>query len=35
MQYTKLGYTDIEIPKVCVGCMSFGEAGKVRALDVA
>lgn len=34
MQYTKLGYTDIEISKVCVGCMSFGAAGKVRALDV-
>lgn len=35
MQYTKLGYTDIEVSKVCVGCMSFGGAGKVRALDVA
>lgn len=35
MQYTKLGYTDIKISKVCVGCMSFGGAGKVRALDVA
>lgn len=35
MQYTKPGYTDIEISKVCVGCMSFGETGKVRALDVA
>jgi aryl-alcohol dehydrogenase-like predicted oxidoreductase len=35
MQYTKLGYTDIEISKVCVGCMSFGGACKVRALDVA
>lgn len=35
MQYTKLGYTDIEISKVCVGCMSFGGAGKVRALEVA
>lgn len=32
MQYTKLGYTDIEISKVCVGCMSFGAAGKVRVL---
>ena len=27
MQYTKLGNTDIEISKVCVGCMSFGKAG--------
>lgn len=35
MQYTKLGYIDIEVSKVCVGCMSFGGAGKVRALDVA
>lgn len=35
MQYTKLGYIDIEISKVCVGCMSFGGAGKVRALDMA
>ena len=24
MEYTKLGKTDIEISKVCVGCMSFG-----------
>ena len=35
MEYTKLGQTDIKISKVCVGCMSFGGAGKVRALDVA
>ena len=34
MQYTKLGYTDIEVSKVCVGCMSFGGTGKVRALEV-
>lgn len=27
MQYTKLGKTDIEISKLCVGCMSFGKAG--------
>ena len=25
MRYTKLGKTDIEISKVCVGCMSFGK----------
>lgn len=24
MQYTKLGNTDIEVSKLCVGCMSFG-----------
>lgn len=27
MEYTKLGKTDIEVSKVCVGCMSFGKAG--------
>ena len=27
MEYTKLGNTDIEISKLCVGCMSFGKAG--------
>ena len=26
MEYTKLGNTDIEVSKVCVGCMSFGKA---------
>ena len=35
MEYTKLGKTDMEISKVCVGCMSFGGTGKVRAPDVA
>lgn len=25
MEYTKLGNTDIEISKLCVGCMSFGD----------
>lgn len=28
MEYTKLGKTDMEISKVCVGCMSFGKALK-------
>ena len=28
MQYTKLGNSDIEISKICVGCMSYGEASK-------
>ena len=27
MEYTKLGNTDITISKICVGCMSFGNAG--------
>ena len=30
MKYTKLGRTDIEIAKVCVGCMSFGKAGTMH-----
>ena len=30
MQYTKLGKTDIEISKLCVGCMSFGKAGTMH-----
>ena len=25
MKYTELGNTDIEISKLCVGCMSFGK----------
>ena len=24
MEYAKLGNTDIEVSKLCVGCMSFG-----------
>lgn len=31
MQYTKLGTTDIEVSKLCVGCMSFGKAGTMHA----
>lgn len=30
MQYTKLGGTDIEISKLCIGCMSFGKAGTMH-----
>ena len=30
MKYTKLGQTDIEISKFCVGCMSFGKAGTMH-----
>lgn len=26
MEYTKLGKTDIEVSKLCIGCMSFGKA---------
>ena len=30
MEYARLGRTDIEISKVCVGCMSFGKAGTMH-----
>ena len=30
MEYTKLGKTNIEVSKVCVGCMSFGKAGTMH-----
>ena len=26
MEYGKLGNTDIEVSKLCVGCMGFGKA---------
>ena len=30
MEYRKLGNTDIEVSKLCVGCMSFGKAGTMH-----
>ena len=30
MKYTKLGGTDIEMSKICVGCMSFDKAGTMH-----
>lgn len=30
MEYGKLGKTDIEVSKLCVGCMSFGKAGTMH-----
>ena len=31
MEYAKLGNTDIEVSKLCVGCMSFGKPGTMHA----
>ena len=31
MEYTKLGNTDIEVSKLCVGCMRFGIAVTMHA----
>ena len=30
MQYTKLGNSDLNVSKVCIGCMSFGKAGTMH-----
>ncbi|MCM1054724.1 MAG: aldo/keto reductase [Bacteroides sp.] len=30
MEYTKLGNTEIEISKLCIGCMSFGKTGTMH-----
>lgn len=30
MKYIKLGNTNIEVSKICVGCMSFGKAGTLH-----
>lgn len=30
MEYIKLGNTNIEVSKICVGCMSFGKAGTLH-----
>lgn len=30
MEYVKLGNTDVEVSKLCVGCMSFGKAGSMH-----
>lgn len=30
MEYQFLGQTDIQVPKLCVGCMSFGKAGTMH-----
>lgn len=28
MKYTKLGQTGLEVSKLCLGCMSFGDPGR-------
>ncbi len=30
MEYAKIGNTDIEISRICLGCMSFGKAGTMH-----
>ena len=30
MKYAKLGNTDIEVSRLCIGCMSFGKAGTMH-----
>ena len=28
MKYTKLGNSDLNVPRICMGCMGFGDAGR-------
>ena len=30
MEYTKLGNSNIEVSKICLGCISFGKAGTMH-----
>ena len=36
MDYTRLGNTGLEVSRICLGCMSFGDAklGREWALDL-
>ena len=31
MNYTRLGKTGLQVSRICLGCMSFGDASKGRA----
>ena len=31
MDYTRLGKTGLQVSRICLGCMSFGDASKGRA----
>lgn len=35
MEYTALGHTDIQVSRLCVGCMNLVRMGKVRALGAS
>lgn len=30
MEYTRIGHTDIEVSRICLGCMSFGKSGTMH-----
>ena len=30
MDYVKLGHTGLEVSRICLGCMSFGEPTRAR-----
>ena len=30
MEYTRIGHTDIEVSRICLGCMGFGKAGTMH-----
>lgn len=34
MQYIKQGNTDIEVSRLCIGCMSFGERMEGISVDI-
>lgn len=32
MKYTKLGNSDLNVSRICMGCMGFGDAGRGQHL---